>query len=92
VSAIAIPVKFFYSSGMTGLLTPETEEKIEQVMRAWGYDSPDDAVLDALRVHYEQRYLEWEKQEVQKGLDSEGGIPASQVFEELRERAARRHQ
>jgi antitoxin ParD1/3/4 len=79
---------------MTITLTPELERMIKERVQSGMYASESDVLREALRVLEEQEELErlkFEalKRDIEEGIESlenGEGIPAEQVFAELRER------
>lgn len=83
---------------MTVTLSPETERLIAEQMRRFGFDSPEAAICAGLAL-LDSRPIEFDADEldqlVQAGLESlqrGKGIPAEQVFADIRTEAHRRRQ
>jgi antitoxin ParD1/3/4 len=72
------------------------EKFIEEQVASGRYESADDIVRTALNLLQEQEEniqrawtVEELRREIEKGMDNGPGIPAEEVFEELRQRGSR---
>ena len=79
-------------------LTPELDAFVDEKVESGMYNSASEVVREGLRLLKEQDELkrlrlEELKREIQKGINSlerGEGIPGDKVFQEIRERAAKR--
>lgn len=76
-------------------LTPELEALIKEKVATGRYSTASEVVRDALRLLELRDKTNAEKlaelrAEIQKGIDSGPGIPADEVFAELRDKIERR--
>ena len=73
-------------------LTPELEAFVEQAVKSGRYGSASEAVREGLRM-LEEREAKHQalKREIQKGLDSGPGIPATpEFYEDIKRRGRER--
>lgn len=73
---------------MTGLLTPDIENRVRHMAQAWDYESTSDLLREALSLLDRQKRLESLRHEIQKGFDSGEATPLD--VEEIKRRGRER--
>ena len=85
---------------MSVSLSPDIEQRLKAKLASGKFASTDQVMDEALNLldRYETEAgseLEWLRREIKVGLDSlenEGGIPADEVFKEIRRKSENRRQ